>query len=147
MNAIDKRVESIDAFFEEYDVYDGRIFEVWELEEIFRYHVTEAELRRLCEENQVSSKLRNKTMEYKFLHGVIRTAPDCPTRLRHAPLKSQPFSIYQRGDDEKLTGHLLNFVYDLLTLPALGRGSPGEAFDELFGAPHKTKPAVNLADL
>ena len=102
MKSINSRVESLDAFFEEYDVYDGRIFEVWELEEIFDYHVTAAELRRLCEENQESAKLRNRTMEYKFLHGVIRTAPDCPPNLRHAPLKSQPFSIYQRSDDEKL---------------------------------------------
>ena len=88
MKSINSRVESIDAFFEEYDVYDGRLLEVWELEEIFDFHVTAAELRRLCEENQETAKLRNRTLEYKFLHGVIRTSPDCPPNLRHAPLKS-----------------------------------------------------------
>lgn len=51
IDTINRNVPSLNKFFEEFDVYDGRIFEVWELQQIFGRSVTQAELTGLSEEN------------------------------------------------------------------------------------------------
>ena len=51
INSINRNTPSLNKFFEEFDVYDGRVFEVWELEQILGGSVSSMELERAAEEN------------------------------------------------------------------------------------------------
>lgn len=44
----------LNEYFDEFDVYDGRIFELWEIHDILRYDnaFSRANILALCEENQ-----------------------------------------------------------------------------------------------
>jgi len=70
---INRHKMDLNQFLEEYDMYDGRILSIWELQEIFEYNVDEASFAVLCEENQIKSRLRNKTLELEFLWRSIVT--------------------------------------------------------------------------
>ena len=60
-------VPNLATFFEGFDVYKGRIFEIWELMEIFEGKVIEKALKALSEENQKVDKLYNDTISYQYL--------------------------------------------------------------------------------
>ena len=42
---------NLNEFFLEYDMYDGRILEVFELEDIFGRKIMLNELKKMCEDN------------------------------------------------------------------------------------------------
>ena len=48
---IGKNTPDLNEFFLEYDVYDGRIFEIFELEDIFGHKINTNEFGRMCEDN------------------------------------------------------------------------------------------------
>ena len=51
IDAIDRNMQSINKFFEVYDVYDGRIFYLWELSDIVNHRINKNDLISICEEN------------------------------------------------------------------------------------------------
>ena len=59
---LDPNIPSLNEFFLEYDVYDGRIFEVYELQDIFARKLSINDLNRMCEDNQNKERLRNNTL-------------------------------------------------------------------------------------
>ena len=140
MELVNKNCPDLNAFFEEFDVYDGRVFEAWEVRDIVQYHagVTETQILKLCEENQKSEKLMNNYMSYKFLFNLVLTAPDCPHRWKNNTLKPQPYSIYSQKDN-LIMGPVQQLICDLLDLPAFAGGRFDDAYDELFGNPIKTR--------
>ena len=56
--------QSINQFFLEYDVYDGRTFEIYELQDIFGRQITDTKLFEMCESTNLLS--------YKFLFNKIQ---------------------------------------------------------------------------
>ena len=83
---INRNLTSINDFFEEYDVYDGRIFTLWGLNDITNYTMNASDIKEICEENQNTDRLLAETVTYKFLYGLIMNAPDCPDKLKQ-PIK------------------------------------------------------------
>ena len=67
MSQINRHARSITEFFEPFDIYKDRIFEMWEILDIFQYKVTQADLNKICEANQESARLRNGTVSYEYL--------------------------------------------------------------------------------
>lgn len=59
---ISPNIPSLNEFFLEYDVYDGRIFELYELQDIFARQLSINDINRMCEDNQNKERLRNKTL-------------------------------------------------------------------------------------
>jgi hypothetical protein len=51
LNLIAPHIPNLSSFFEEYDCYQGRIFAIWELKEIFNYKVNEKIFFDMGEEN------------------------------------------------------------------------------------------------
>lgn len=51
IESINKHVPDLNEFFLEFDPYEGRVFEMWELVDIFNYLIRETALKSLCEEN------------------------------------------------------------------------------------------------
>ena len=129
-----RNMNTLHAVFEEYDVYDGRIFAIWELDEIFQQTLTFEQLKNLCEENQAIEKLTNGTASYKFIFNLILNSPACPTRFKNEELKMNPNSIYATKD-HMIQGQLLALVTKLLDEPCFAAGNISKAFDEIFG-PH-----------
>lgn len=82
-------------------------------------------------------KLMNNQITYKFLFNMILKAPDCPLRWKNKSLRLQPYSIYSQKD-QKVKGHLEQFISDLLHLDVFNERPIDDAFDELFGDPVKT---------
>lgn len=141
---LDPNIPSLNEFFLEYDVYDGRIFELYELQDIFARKLSINDINRMCEDNQNKERLRNKTLQYKFLFNLIIVAPECPHKFKNNTLKPQPQSVYAEKDF-MLQGPLLKFVNELLELPPFATGQIDNAYDELFDKPTNDRDCfVNL---
>ena len=49
---------NLNELFEEFDPYDGRIFHLWEVKEIFDYKLDEQTIDSICKANQEDTPLR-----------------------------------------------------------------------------------------
>ena len=131
IDAIDRNMQSINKFFEVYDVYDGRIFDLWELSDIVDNRINKNDLIQICEENQKTQRLLNNTVSYEFLYGMISTAPDCPEKFRNQSIKPQPYSIYSETSD-RLSPQCLELIQDILQHDQIIAGNVAQCYDEIF---------------
>lgn len=64
MEKVAKSVPSIQQFFNEFDAYEGRVFNIWELEKIFGNTVAKKAFEEMAEANQDVEPLRNNKISY-----------------------------------------------------------------------------------
>ena len=140
---IDPNIPSLNEFFLEYDVFDGRILEDYELQDIFARKLTQSDIKKMCEDNQNNERLRNNTLQYKYLFNLIIVAPECPHKFKNNTIKPQPQSVYVEKD-AMMQGPLQHFVNQMLDLPAFAAGRIDDAYDEIFGKPTERDSLVNL---
>lgn len=128
-------VRDLNAVFEEYDVYEGRIFYLWELKLIFEQKMTDANLDSLAKAHiQAKGVGSNKAVPYKFIYDTIVGAPQCPVKFKDDDLKRQQFSIYQNIDHlVQSNPDLMNLIQELLKKQVMAGGRCDQAFDEFFG--------------
>ena len=118
INKINAHMQDLNEFFEEFDVYEGRLFHSWELDEIFGGHITlnqKTSLLNTYREHATSSV--KDTVSYKFVYDTVQTAPNCPARFKDDILRQGNQSIYSTID-HKLTQNpqVLELVQEILGL-------------------------------
>ena len=138
---------NLNELFEEFDPYEGRIYHLWELMEIFDFKVKKESLERICEANQEETAIRNRCVFYTYLFNTITNGDKTPNRFKGNQRKHQPASVYA-SITHKLTPSM-DLVNDMLANPIFASGKVDEAFDTLFKAPASaTAPTeVNLDKL
>ena len=90
-------------FFQPYDCYEGRIFEIWELCIIFEEKVPEQVFWELAGENQKIAPLKAGVIEYKFLANELELSKRLQlTTIRQAPAKKSVYESKFTGASDKL---------------------------------------------
>ena len=67
-------VPSVVEFLKQYDPYEGRRFDLWELDIIFKNKINETVFKQLSEDNQNKESLRNGQITLKYLINSIETS-------------------------------------------------------------------------
>lgn len=93
---IDNHVRDLRDFFKMFDVYDGRIFWFWELDEIFQHKVALAQMQQL---NKSYFELGKEgamadALHYKYICEIIMNCPTCPLKFKDDKQVVQNYSIY-----------------------------------------------------
>ena len=65
-------------YFQDWDCYNGRIFNIWELDVIFQGRIPYDALKKISEANQVKEPLFNDQISFKFLSLEIEASGAFP---------------------------------------------------------------------
>ena len=123
-------IPSVYHFFKDWDCYEGRVFDTWELDVIFGDRIGLDTFREIGEVNQTKEKLFNDQISFKFLSLEIEASGAFP----QIQTSAQPqYSLYEEKWKLRVDNDTeLKTMCKELSVQRDVAYNPAEAFDKLF---------------